>query len=166
MSQYDKSLASATEGKKTYLDFAEKDYADILICYNAGAKGNMTCVMSQKTCERYLKHVIEMSTDEPPIHVMRSKDLCILRKFIEQNDLGLEADWGRVLKANGYYFTTAYPGDDSFMATEKDADDCVDALKYTREVVLKFVEQYAGISEDITESDDVAKALADLADNI
>ena len=152
--------------KKTYLDFAEKDYADILIGYNAGARGNLTCAMSQKTCERYLKHAIEISTDEPPIHVMRSHDLCILRKFIEQNGLGLEVDWGRILKANGYYFTTSYPGDDSFMATEKDADDCVDALKYTREVVLKFIERYTEVSEDITKSDDVTKALVDLADNI
>lgn len=157
-----------------YLDFAENDYASIITGYDAGARGGLICFMCQKTCERYLKFAIQLFPyEEAPAHVMQSQDLCVLCehiKSIEQSGWELGADWDKIIKVNKYNSNVIYPGPDSFIATAKDADECVDALKYTREIVLRFVGKHLGGPIYVIGFDEPIipewEQLADLADGI
>lgn len=42
-------------------------------------------------------------------------------------------------KIDGFYFTTRYPGDDSFVPDEDDIDDTWQAVKNTRATVLHLI---------------------------
>ena len=157
-----------------YLDFAENDYVNIITGYDAGARGGLMCFMCQKTCERYLKFAIQLFPyEEAPIDVMQSQDLCVLRehiKSVERSGWELGADWDKIMKLNKYNSNVIYPGPDSFIATAEDAEECVDALKHTREIVLKFIGKHLGGPVYVIGFDEPILPelgqLADLADGI
>ena len=119
-----------------YLDLAENDYQFLVVDYESGRVGNILCSSAQNICERYLKHVIDVEcTTVDTTHVLHSHSLKTLRNFIKANVTDFECDWSKVMQADGYYFSARYPGDDAFMVTKEDVDECWDAVKYVRELV-------------------------------
>lgn len=130
--------------QRTYWDFAEEDRNFLKDTYEEGYKRSAMAAMGQNICERYLKHIISeyvgtetQEEENQKEKALRTHNLRILEDYI-RNDMGIAIpdDVDELLtKVNGYYFTTRYPGDESFLATEKDADNAYAAVEATREFV-------------------------------
>ena len=120
------------EKSLNYYDLAENDYEFLSYDYEHGRVGNILCSSAQNICERYLKY---------------------LRRFITKNIPDFECDWSKITPADGYYFTTRYPGDDAFLVDKQDVDDCWKAVEYTRDLVN---ERYHSTETTNTEAADTA----------
>ena len=126
------------EKSLNYHDLAENDYEFLSYDYERGRVGNILCSSAQNICERYLKHVIDSECkDMDTSAALHSHSLKYLRRFITENIPDFECDWSKIMPADGYYFTTRYPGDDAFLVDKQDVDDCWKAVEYTRELVNK-----------------------------
>lgn len=120
----------------SYYDLAENDYQFLLFDYENGRVGNILCSSAQNICERYLKYLIDTECkDIDASVVLHSHSLKVLRKFIKEHISDFECDWRIVMQADGYYFTTEYPGYDAFLVTKDDIDECWEAVRYTRELI-------------------------------
>ena len=58
--------------------------------------------------------------------------------------------WKIILQADGYYFSTRYPGDTAFLVAKEDVDECWEAVEETRASVQAFIKthQYKGTPID------------------
>lgn len=45
-----------------------------------------------------------------------------------------------ILQADGYCFSTRYPGDGAFIVGKEDVEECWEAVEETREAVRKYLE--------------------------
>lgn len=131
----------------TYMDFADDDKKAFDTLYKTGTIANVMAAMAQNACEKYLKHIIETDykeKDEPKtenyIKTMRSHSLIKLLQYIDQNIMEIPDNiTDNILKAEGYYFTTRYPGEDSISVTQKEINRCKTALDVCCEYTHKFV---------------------------
>lgn len=128
----------------TYLDFAENDYQFFRSVYDEGIIGGPLASMGHNICEKFLKHVIseyaEAETDseqQRKERVLHTHNLQLLMRYI-QNDMGLEIPEETEInleRINGFYFSTRYPGDDSFIATGRDVEKANAAVESARDFV-------------------------------
>lgn len=102
-------------GRITYFTRAENDYLFIKDDYENGKVGEVMCYVMQNICERYLKHVVDNYYHGDTGGVMRAYSIRVLRDFIRKSIPDLECDWSTALKADGYYFSARYPGDDAIL---------------------------------------------------
>ncbi len=134
-------------GLTTYLDFAENDYHFFRATYDSGNKGGALAALGQNICERYIKHIIseyaqpecdsEMSKKEK---VLKTHSLHRLLNYCI-TDMGLDIpdDTAAALeRIDGYYFTTRYPGEDSFIPTERDVEKANAAVEKSRKYTLQL----------------------------
>ncbi|MCC2255560.1 HEPN domain-containing protein [Ruminococcus sp. CLA-AA-H200] len=137
-------------GLNNYYDFAENDYQFFNQSYTMGIKAPAQAALGQSICERYLKHIIsEYANPETDSEfykkesVLRTHSLHKLTTYL-QDDMGIEIP-DRILdelgRIDGFYFTTRYPGDDSFIATERDIDTARSAVEYARTFTLGIIRQ-------------------------
>ena len=139
----------------SYYDFAEDDYKTVkrllrdMQEYNEQPTNTM-CSLSQKAIEKYLKHLIDVSVDDTTLsstdlankeRVMRTHTLRDLISFIQIHIPGFVID-NSIRHADGFYFDTNYPGQNSFFVSANDVQDCITALEITK----KSVENYLGIN--------------------
>ena len=71
---------------------------------------------------------------------LRTHNLQILMRYIHET-MGLsipEEMEEKLDRINGFYFTTRYPGDDCFIATEKDIDKANAAVESARRFTLEI----------------------------
>lgn len=131
----------------TYFDFAENDYNFFKSAYNSGLKGGMLAAAGQSICERYLKHLISEYAIPETERDMFLKDNILkthsLRKLMNycESEMGLSVgeEMRNVLeRIDGFYFSTRYPGDESFLPTERDIDSAAAAIDYAREFCLSI----------------------------
>ena len=133
-------------GSNTYLDFAENDYDFFRSAYDSGNKGSALASIGQNICERYLKHIIseyaKPENDQEQFkkeRAPRTHNLHILIRYL-RDDMGIsvpEETEDKLDKINGFYFSTRYPGDDSFIASERDVDKASDAVESARKFTLE-----------------------------
>ena len=133
--------------ENSYLDFAENDYFFFRKAYDSGNKGSALAAIGQNICERYLKHTVAeyaQPETEEEYHktekALRTHNLQILMRYIHET-MGLsipEEMEEKLDRINGFYFTTRYPGDDCFIATEKDIDKANAAVESARRFTLKI----------------------------
>ena len=133
-------------GSNTYLDFAENDYDFFRSAYDSGNKRSALASIGQNICERYLKHIIseyaEPENDQEQFkkeRALRTHNLHILIRYL-RDDMGIsvpEETEDKLDKINGFYFSTRYPGDDSFIASERDVDKASDAVESARKFTLE-----------------------------
>lgn len=163
--------------ERTYWDYAEDDRNYLKDTYDDGYRRPAMASMGQNICERYLKHVISEYSDPETLdeeqtkeRALRTHNLRILEDYI-QGDMGVDVpDYlnDSLSKINGLYFTTRYPGDESFAASEQDIDNAYNAVEETRSYVLDvchelenvldqeyFQEQPQGSENSIQEWDDI-----------
>ncbi len=133
-----------------YFEFAENDYNFFKETYAAGMKRPALAAMGQSICERYLKHVInEYAFPEDEFEHMKKESTLhthSLHKLIKylKSDMGLEItdDERNAMQAiDGFYFTTRYPGEDSFIADETDIDDAWKAVETAREFTIEIIQK-------------------------
>lgn len=136
--------------QRTYFDFAEDDRNFLIDAYNEGFKRPGMAAWGQSVCERYLKHIISEyanpeNADEQrdKEYALRTHSLRILRNYIEDNmGLTIPNDTRDIIsRADGYYFATRYPGEDSFAATEEDVDIVCEAIEQTRNFVIEACQE-------------------------
>ena len=97
-------------------------------------------------CERYLKHIIsECAHPENESEavskesVLRTHSLRRLMRYIS-GDMGIDIPdetESALDRIDGFYFTTRYPGDDSFIPTERDIDRADKAVCLCRDFVFR-----------------------------
>ena len=142
------------EKKLTYFDLAEEDYRFLQYDREAGRVGNLMCSAAQNICERYLKYVIDTYvTDTDTTRVLQTHSLKMLRRFLKNELPDFECDWKKVLQADGYYFSSRYPGEDAFLVEKEDVDECWEAVEETRTAVLEYLKtrDKEGQTEEIGE---------------
>lgn len=158
------------EKSLNYHDLAENDYEFLSYDYEHGRVGNILCSSAQNICERYLKHVIDSECkDMDTSAALHSHSLKYLRRFITKNIPDFECDWSKIMPADGYYFTTRYPGDDAFLVGKQDVDDCWKAVEYTRELVNKRYPSTEAIDTAVVDAEATDDEVADtkvVADNL
>lgn len=139
------------ERLNSYLAFAENDFLFFRQAYDTGNKGSALAALGQSICERYLKHVISEFAQPENRSEMQDKETILrthsLRRLIRyiQEEMNLEIP-DRVEMAmdriDGFYFTTRYPGSESFIASERDVDKAniavVEARKFTLDICKQF----------------------------
>lgn len=131
----------------TYFDFAENDYDFFMSAYNAGLKGGMLAASGQNICERYLKHIISEyaipETEQDSFvkeSVLKTHSLRRLLNYCSEDmQISIPEETRVALECiDGYYFSTRYPGDDSFLPTERDVDNAAKAIDFARDLCLDF----------------------------
>lgn len=126
---------------KDYFSVAENDYLFFEFDIKHGRVGNPLCSASQNICEKYLKHIVDRycNADIDLTSVLKTHTLRVMQKFIQQYIPDFRCNWEVVLKADGYYFNTRYPGDDYFDVDQEDVDNCWAAVNEVRNAVLNFM---------------------------
>lgn len=132
---------------ETYLDFAESDYLFFRSVYDAGFRNGPLAAMGANICEKYLKHIVsEYANPENDKERYRKESaLCThnLQKLLRyiQNEMRIcvpehvEDNIGRI---SGFYFSTQYPSDDSFIATERDVEKANAEVECARDFALEI----------------------------
>ena len=139
------------ENPNSYFSFAENDFLFFRQAYDTGNKGSALAALGQSICERYLKHVIsefaqpenrdEMQDKET---ILRTHSLRRLMRYI-QEEMKLEIpDKAEMAmdRIDGFYFTTRYPGSESFIPSERDIDKANMAVEEARKFTLDICEQF------------------------
>lgn len=139
------------KGTNSYLDFAENDFKYFESSYNAGILGSPMAAMGQNICEKYLKHVIDEyaqpATDEEQRvkeSILRTHSLRKLLRFLENEmDIDIPEDTEDALeRIDGFYFSTRYPGEESFIPTTKDINKAYKAINYARELAYNIMGKF------------------------
>lgn len=139
------------EKLNSYLAFAENDFLFFRQAYDTGNKGSALAALGQSICERYLKHVISEFA-QPENHsemqdketILRTHSLRRLMRYI-QEDMELEIPEKTEMamdRIDGFYFTTRYPGSESFIPSERDIDKANIAVEEARKFTLDMCEQF------------------------
>lgn len=128
---------------KTYYDFALDDYRFLRELKKNGITANSIGAISQNTCERFLKHLInefipvteenrQLITD-----ILTTHNLNRLVFFWNQSsEHKIPADVTSQLKRiNGFYFSTKYPGDDCLTLTSENIATCYEAVESCKQAV-------------------------------
>lgn len=133
--------------ENSYLSFAENDHCFFRDAYDHGIRGGALAALGQSICERYLKHIIsEYANPETDLEQHRKEralhthNLQVLMKYI-QEEMGIcipEETEESLDRINGFYFTTRYPGDDSFIPSERDISKADTAVESARHFVLQI----------------------------
>lgn len=139
------------ERLNSYLAFADNDYLFFRQAYDTGNKGSALAALGQSICERYLKHVIsefaqpenrnEMQDKE---NILRTHSLRRLMRYI-QEDMDLEIPEKSEMamdRIDGFYFTTRYPGSESFIPSERDIDKANTAVEEARKFTMNICEKF------------------------
>lgn len=158
------------ESKITYYDFAENDYLYLKQSVESGHIFNSMCSTAQNCIEKYLKHVVEpYAIKQNNTSIMRVHDLTPLRSFIRQNLPEFSADWGKIMIANGYYFSARYPGDNAFFVSKQDVEDCFLALTETKKAVDKYLlsKEWGDIRKEISPTEkEISETLEEVLEEI
>lgn len=139
------------ERLNSYLAFADNDYLFFRQAYDTGNKGSALAALGQSICERYLKHVIsEFAQPEnrneiqDKENILRTHSLRRLMRYI-QEDMDLEIPEKSEMamdRIDGFYFTTRYPGSESFIPSERDIDKANTAVEEARKFTMNICEKF------------------------
>lgn len=139
-----------------YYDFAENDYQFIIKNYENGGVWNSMCSISQKVCERFLKHLIDQyyipESDADEIEssdVMKTHSLYKLERFLRRKmNISISDELHNALtNVNGFYFETSYPGDESYFVDSQDVETAVNAMNICKDFVNQYIKEQQ-IEED------------------
>lgn len=133
--------------EKTYLDYAENDYLYFRDCQKQGLVANAMAYVAQNAAEKYLKYIIEeydQSSDRKGrTEVLHTHSIKKLLDYIE-DDMQIPISYNtrkEILPINGFYYSTRYPGDDSFFVKERDIKLCAEALRTCRSFTLELIKE-------------------------
>lgn len=126
------------EKLNSYKDYADNDYLFYKASLKEGYIYNAMASLAQGICEKYLKDIIDKfyvpTNNEENVGlktVLHTHSLNKLEMFIYDHMPSLADDdlFEDILKADGYYFTSRYPGDESSFIGERDIKRCTIAVE-------------------------------------
>lgn len=123
-----------------YYTFAEEDYLFLKANMEEKRIGNAMTSIAQNVCERYLEHIISVfciETDSTA--VLKTHSLRKILRFMEENLPDFKINKNKVILSDGYYFSSRYPGDESFFANEEDVAVCWEAVMETKQAVDRYM---------------------------
>lgn len=138
----------------TYADFAENDYLFFKDAYDNNMKGTPMAALGQSICERYLKHIISEYANPTTAREQTQKESILsthnLRRLTQyiQDKMEIEIPEdveAKIERINGFYFSTRYPGDESFIPNEKDIDKAHAAVEATRDFTHELCKRMEAI---------------------
>lgn len=133
------------EQLSSYLDFAENDYCFFRQAYDANISGGALASLGQNICERYLKHIIsEYAMSDNKGFILKTHSLNKLMHYIS-DEMGIEIPEDtedNLARIDSFYFTTIYPGEDSFIPTQIDVNKANIAVESARDFVLEFCHEH------------------------
>jgi len=132
---------------RTYYDFALDDYRFLCELRKNGITANSIGAIAQNTCERFLKHLINVYvpvTDDnrqQVTDILTTHNLNRLVFFWNQfSENRIPSDVAAKLKKiNGFYFSTKYPGDDSLTLSLENIASCYDAVEACKQTVDEII---------------------------
>lgn len=132
---------------KTYYDFALDDYRFLCELNKNNITANSIGAISQNTCERFLKHLINEYvpvTDDNRqsiTDIMTTHNLNRLVSFWNSfSSEKVPVNVSNLLKKiNGFYFSTKYPGDDSQTLSKADILTCYKAVEACKQAVDNII---------------------------
>lgn len=134
--------------KEGYFEYAENDFRFLKESVAHGFVYNGMCSLAQNICEKYMKYIAEKKADAlNETHVMKTHNLSILKKFLKRHFPEIPADWDVVEKANGFYFSSRYPGEDSFFVDEEDISICWRAAQEAKQAAHYYKTHILGQKE-------------------
>lgn len=149
-------------GLMTYFDFAENDYQFFRNAYDSGIKGGPLASLGQNICEKYLKHIIsEYAQPETRMEEVEKENILrthSLRKLMgyctKRMGLEITEDMEDALSLiDGFYFSTRYPGDESFFPSARDIEKANDAVDYARAYAIDVCYELGSEKEEESEED-------------
>ncbi len=129
------------------MDFAENDYLFFRAAYDSGNKGSALAALGQNICERYIKHIIsEYAQPESELEEVKKESVLkthslhrLLNYCTTEMGINIPEETATALeRIDGFYFTTRYPGEDSFIPTEKDIEKANIAVEQSREFTMQI----------------------------
>lgn len=135
----------------SYADFAENDYLFFRQAYDSGNKGGALAALGQNICERYLKHVVSefaypenLGESQEKESILKTHSLHRLMRYIQDKmEISIpEETEDKLDRIDGFYFTTRYPGDESFIPNEKDIDRANSAVEAARQFTLEICRKF------------------------
>lgn len=134
---------------KTYYDFALDDYRLLCELKKNGITANSIGAISQNTCERFLKYLINEyipvteNNKESVTDILTTHNLNRLISFWNHfSDCRIsEKASNQLRKINGFYFSTKYPGDDCQTLSEENISDCYKAVEICKQEVDEIILQ-------------------------
>ena len=135
-------------GSENFYEFAENDFYGIKKSIEAEIFFTGMSSTCQNICERYLKYIIETCVQnidkdsKEYTFIMRTHSLKNLCSFISKNLPDSNFNKAKICQADGYYFSSRYPGKDSFIADKDDILLCWEAIKYCKECVDDYISSH------------------------
>ncbi len=134
---------------RTYYDFANDDYKFIKATLEAGITANSLGAMTQNTCERFIKHLINQYipvTNKNRFELTEILSTHNLNRLVNywnsKSTMPIDSETASALKeVNGFYFSTKYPGDDSLTLNEEDYKICINAIEKCKQCVDSIIEK-------------------------
>lgn len=131
------------EKEINYYTFAEDDYNFLAANMEQHRISNAMASIAQNTCERYLKHLIELyCTETDCTAILKTHSLKRIIRFLEGGLKDFHINREKVILADGYYFSARYPGDESFFANEEDIKTCWSAVQETKRAVDAYLKEH------------------------
>lgn len=90
---------------------------------------------------------------------MRTHTIRVLRDFMTEHMPDFSCDWSTALKADGYYFSARYPGDDAIEVNADDVEFCWEAVNVVRDAVRNYLDNKECRAVEKNFSDEVVKKL-------
>lgn len=161
---------TTTNNEVNFFSCAENDYKFFHQDVKNGRVANYLAAMAQNIAERYLKHVIDQeyhptsgAEEYDKQQNLRAHNLNKLVRCVnDHTSLQLSEDQiNEINKANGYYFSTRYPGDEYQNVRKEDIEKCSEAVEACRNAVMDhFHMQTQNIEEnkEISVDDMIADA--------
>lgn len=134
---------------RTYYDFALDDYNFLSELKKNGITANSIGSISQNTCERFLKHLIDMyvpiteNNRHSVTDILTTHNLNRLVSFWNHHsEEKISENVSNLLrKINGFYFSTKYPGDDSQTLNKDDISACYEAVEACKQAIDEIIEK-------------------------
>lgn len=147
-----------------YYSFAENDREYLEYDFKNGRIANAICSTTQNACEKYLKHIVDRyyepnSEEENNLktRILKTHSLRNLLDFLtdKMNMNVSDNDYDKIILADGYYFSSRYPGSDSFFVHERDVNKCQIALETTKRIVDLEIERQQNLMESLEIEDNI-----------
>lgn len=142
------------ENNNDYYSYAENDKVCVEILYDSykndrkDSSYNCLCWMCENVCERYLKQIVDEKVTTTGVGEISEKTDLLknchsvrkLFRYLNKNNINLEYE-DEICNCDGYYYSSRYPGADSFFVEEKDVENCYKAMQKCKEVTDSILER-------------------------
>ena len=134
-----------TQPRFSYLDFAENDYQFFMQCYRAGFVSNAMAVTASQAIEKYLKHLVVVSTGcnmrNMPDWVGNHNIPRMMDELYKRNLVDIDYATHRAIETiKRYFYAARYPDlPDSLIVGVNEIEQCKLGLIICRNLTMNYL---------------------------